>query len=147
MLTLPQGITGFDITASTDTRRFRADLYAATRSEDIAISQPLNDQPDDVRTFVTASITFRETELVVLLNVYATWLAFTEPTELDDPEYRFVDIPRLPPHLTRYTTPSAESLRSIPTDDCLIHLSGAERKQFRYWNPARIGDIVYNSWD
>jgi hypothetical protein len=41
----------------------------------------------------------------------------------------------------------AVELSSPGTEHDLANLSPAERAQIRYWQPGRVGDIVFNYWD
>lgn len=147
MLILPCGITGFDAKPTADLKRFRAGLYTAARTHGFTVSEPVPQQPEDVCSYVRAEVTSYSTNIVVLLNVYASWLAFSLPPERHKFDYQFCNFPQLGQHFTQCKVTDADYLAMTPKAVHLSKLSRTEQGEIRAWRPANIGEIVFNSWD
>jgi hypothetical protein len=88
--------------------------------------------------------------VAVLLNAHHPIVAFADPKGATSSCFEFRDVPELADYfrgLGVYTMPAAAELNERPTAEHLRDLSSVELKQVKYWEPQRVGEILFNFWD
>ena len=101
------------------------------------------------RNYYRAIIRLREDAVAVLCNAHFPWVAFASVSD-DGISHRFIDAPALASRFYEAMpceVLSPSSLEGPPDAASLNELSAAELEQIRYWEPDRLGDIIFNSWD
>ncbi|MEL7167979.1 MAG: hypothetical protein AAGN64_01385 [Bacteroidota bacterium] len=171
---LPKGVTGFwfyrdpppvdpSDAAWADPKVFRQACHIALRELGGRVLRIVDAyEGGHVHNFHAGFVEFdRDRRQAILCNLQASFVCFSSYDALvfdgshtdryplrGAPE--FEDCPELAATLTRYhpyTILSAELLNTRPTAEHLVHLGKAELKQFRYWKPDRLGDVIFNRWD
>jgi hypothetical protein len=151
-LTLPRGVTGVkaDTYSQTDVRAFRGHCYEAARrvrGKVISFTEPY---PSVTDNYAVAVLDTAAGAVAVLLNAHHPIVALADPAGVEKSYFEFRDVPALADYfrgLGVYTVPSAAELNERPTAAHLRDLSPAELKQVKYWEPRRVGEIVFNFWD
>lgn len=155
-LILPCGVTGLSDQKAgtshsfTDVRAFRGHCYEAVRwvrGKVVSFTEPYPSVTDNYAIAVLDTVAGA---VAVLLNAHHPILAFAEPQDVPRSYFEFRDVPELADYfrgLGVYTVPSAAELSERPTADHLRDLSPRELKSVKYWEPRRVGEIVFNFWD
>lgn len=150
-MVLPEGITGFaerarDATPPTvDFKSFARACHLAARAESGSVERI--EPARYPRNYHRAILRLGDATLAVLCNAHFPWIAFAEAS--DDLPLRFTDAVALS---TRFNDAipcevvDLSSLETHPDEAVLAGLSDAEHEQVRYWQPRRIGDIIFNLW-
>ncbi len=156
LMQLPIGITGLgDVrngipSETVDIRAFRVSLYHAAREVGARVLSPPDDFAEYPANYIHALLMHKESRVRVLLNIYHPYLAFADGERRLDDEQVFVAHPDLEAAFNlsnSYKTVDAEMLNSVATDELVSLLRKAERDQYQYWSPCRVGEVVFNSWD
>ncbi|MET3696541.1 hypothetical protein SAMN05877753_103213 [Bacillus oleivorans] len=90
----------------------------------------------------------------ILLNEHYPYLSFASVVEFG--KINFIDVPELKQFNSFYKVLSVKELneplvlkpdpkKGILQND--INLNGAELEQVAYWEPKRIGEVIFNYWD
>jgi len=153
-LILPRGVTGFwDRKAGpprTDVPAFHGHCYEAVRwvrGKVVSFTEPYPSVKDN---YAVAVHDIAAGAVAVLLNAHHPILAFADPKGATSSYFEFRDVPELADFfrgLGVYTLASAAELNERPTSAHLRDLSPAELKQVKYWEPRRVGEVVFNFWD
>jgi hypothetical protein len=152
-MVLPRGITGFfgaSIPAppGTDFRAFKALCHEAARR--LGGTVLIVELDRTARNFHYAALSFRDRTVAILCNAHFPVVGFARPRQGDSIALSFIDVPELAEvveELGGYGLLSAAELNARPDDESLSGLAATEIEQVRYWDPERIGDIIFNYWD
>lgn len=148
MRLLQTGITGFDGSAEVPIANLKRAVYAAAQAAGAKVGEV---RPADGVTpnFHQLDADFGSRKLVVLCNRHIPIVAFAD--RLDGMEIeRFVEVPA--DFAAGLATCGfvigdvAELNRPVGSSD-LETLSPAEQREVKYWEPKRIGDVIFNWWD
>jgi hypothetical protein len=158
-MTLPRGITGFNVPAGItqlDERTFVSDCWSAVAS----CRGRVEDRPQVLTgsptSFVTRVLIFPGDEATVLINRYYPWVGFCRPFSPGSCSLEFLDHGRLAKTLTatgRYRILEKWELQQTITDDMCGELGRGERSEWKYYSSLygrgqmRVGDVVFNFWD
>ncbi|MDZ8227866.1 MULTISPECIES: hypothetical protein [unclassified Nostoc] len=153
---LPRGISrgiGFR-----DLKQFRADCYEVARTIHAKVLEVR--EGGQYRNYRLCRMQLREyhncnsMNVTILLNYYMLAFSSTE-----DIPFVFFDVPLLQAAFEslEYEVPAFESLKyevltkeyleTDPTEEHVADLSAEELKDYRYWTPNQIGQIIFNHWD
>ncbi|HYX18982.1 MAG TPA: hypothetical protein VE944_32450 [Nostoc sp.] len=82
--------------------------------------------------------------VTILLNNHILAFSSTE-----DIQFVFFNVPLLQAAFEAlgYEVLSKEYLETDPTEEHVADLSAEELKDYRYWAPNQIGQIIFNNWD
>ncbi|MCA9068915.1 MAG: hypothetical protein KDA84_08335 [Planctomycetaceae bacterium] len=85
----------------------------------------------------------------MLLNLHSPNIAFTDPPDEEEPywDLRFRDCSSLAEAfcgLEIYHVLNRKHLEAHPSADNYRRLAKVETEQISYWNPTRIGDVIFN---
>jgi hypothetical protein len=152
---LPHGITGFRDADDPplplcDVADFRGHCYAAARTLNgrvVAVEAPSRGVETNFARGVLELPTGR---VAVLLNAHFPLIAFAEPPAEGEGFVRFTDSPGLAEAFGNfgiYEVVGASELAAPLTPEQRRRLAPAEREQIEYWQPRRVGDVVFNFWD
>lgn len=152
---LPRGVTGFcDRTTAppprTDVRAFRGHCHDAARrvrGKVVSFTEPY---PVVTDNYAVAVLDAAAGAVAVLLNAHHPIVAFADPKGVTSSVFEFRDVPELADYfggLGVYTVATAAELDERPTADHLRDLAPAELKCVKYFEPRRVGEIVYHFWD
>ena len=86
---------------------------------------------------------------LVCNTVYPLIAVASEIDELEC-ELQFIDLPAVADAVeqyTEFTVLSMEYLGAFLSKDKLANLNEMELSQIKYWQPAVIGDVIFNWWD
>jgi hypothetical protein len=152
MQPLPRGVTGFDAPdEGVPVKRFTTACHAAARQVRGRVQQMRAAYGQVTPNFHEALVSLRGgSETVrVLCNAHHTIVAFTSPVAWEgDVRLRFVDCPELAGVLSgEFSILSTQEAGFGVASEMVAHLGEAELEQLRYWNPQRIGDVIFNCWD
>lgn len=140
---LPKGITIGD--GISRLKQFRTDCYEAAH---MIYAKVLEVKGKEYANYSVCSMQYNygSTNVVILRNANHAMLAFSCTEE--EP-FVFLDVPQLQAAFETlgYEVLSKEYLESYPTEQDIADLSKQEIKDYRYWRPSRIGEIVFNFWD
>ena len=152
---LPRGVTGFRAGKEApplpqmDLPRFRGHCYTAARAVAgtvLGFEPPYN----FTNNFAVGTLDLQPGPVAVLLNAHFPFVGFAEPPAVGELKLRFVDVPELVAVFRGfgvYEVLDREATEQPLTPEAVAELARAERAQFRYWRPSRVGDVVFNSWD
>jgi hypothetical protein len=147
MTILRRGITGFGVKDTVDFSKFKKAVYRSAQASGASvlnITRPSSITPN----FYQADVKVGDRLLSILCNQTFPVVAVVEsPIEID--VLRPLDITKLtnPIKELRFEIAEKNELeRAITTEDLAI-LGEDERRQAKYWKPARIGQLVFNWWD
>ncbi|MBN9524366.1 hypothetical protein J0H58_38605 [bacterium] len=152
---LPCGVTGFcDRTTApppnTDVRAFRGHCYEAARCVRGTVVSFTNPYPGVTDNYAVAVLDTAAGAVAVLLNAHHPIVAFADPKGVTGSSFEFRDVPALADYfggLGVYTVATAAGLNERPAAAHLRDLSPAELKRVKYFEPRRVGEIVFNFWD
>lgn len=142
---LPPNITGLG--PGQDPAAFKAACHLVARMEQGSVER--FDLNLLARSYYAATIRTRTDELSVLCNGVYPYLAFVAANSFG-PDMEFVAPSGLASRfsdLTGFQTLDADWLNSAPEPGMLRGLAAAELKDFGYWRPKRIGEVIFNHWD
>lgn len=152
MQPLPKGITGFD--ASNDgvpVERFVAACHAAARQVAGRVHQVRAAYEQGTLNFHEALMSLRDRpEMIrVLCNAHYPIVAFAAPPAYEgDARLEFVDCPELAEGLHgEFSMIARQDACAGVADSGIAQLGDDELDQMRYWQPQRIGDVIFNDWD
>lgn len=97
------------------------------------------------KNFYSAEISANNIHCCFLMNVYYPYTAFADSVKYGS--IKFIDKP------INFVYPFSEhnllGIKELNADwgDAIKNLNNAEYTQIKYWNPATIGEIVFNFWD
>ena len=152
---LPRGVTGFWRASDRpiplcDLAVFRAACHAAARSLRGRMTGFQSPSSPLLRNFAVGLLELPGREVAVLLNAHHPIVGFAEPDGEAIVNPRFLDEPRLAGVIRSFgpydVYTSTELERAIEAGD-LERLAPAELKQWKYWKPERVGDLIFNYWD
>jgi hypothetical protein len=155
-LILDRGITGCwglggEPSPETDFRAFRSHCFEVARQINGRVLSVANlNSAGYYRNYFIGIMEIRSEIVCVVLNAHYPIAAFADPIPESEVHLRFRDSPELIQAFGvfgLYQIALAQELEAQPTPDALIRLSPTEQKQVEYWNPQRIGDIIFNFWD
>jgi len=149
---LPKGITGFysagDKPTQVNPRLFSKACYSIITSKNaevLCISTQL--EPD--KSYYYAALELSGRSVLILCNTNTPFIAFAEPGNdviyeefIDD-----VDLASVFEAIKPFKVLPADVLNATPQDNHLSELSEAEISQIKYWNPRRLGEIIFNHWE
>ena len=152
MQPLPKGVTGFDAPdEGVPVKRFTEACHAAARQVRGRVQQVRAAYEQVTPNFHEALVSLRDgSETVrVLCNAHHTIVAFASPAAREgDVRLRFVDCPELAGVLSgEFSILSTQEAGAGVSSDVVAQLGETELEQMRYWNPQRIGDVIFNYWD
>ncbi|MBQ6041104.1 MAG: hypothetical protein IJL32_10065 [Oscillospiraceae bacterium] len=142
---LKRGITGFfdaDIFAENDFTAFKQVCYCIQTNT--AHFHLLDVCRPDHANYYYAHFHTNGQDFYMLLNKYYPLVAFTN--ELAFTNKVFINVSENAVYLMNYDTVNADILNA-PFIDIEHDLSKAELAQIKYWNPASVGNIIFNEWD
>lgn len=105
-------------------------------------------QPHYPRNFYFSKFNISGKQLYVLLNEHYPFVAFASFVDIEN--IMFIDRPQLDEHFSDYYTVLGKKELNAPFNHRVIEkseLNGAELKQFAYWKPKTVGEIIFNYWD
>jgi hypothetical protein len=152
---LPGGVTGFwdrgdEPLTVTDVRAFRGHCHDAARRAGGRVVSVTRPNPEGLcRNFAVGVFALPAGEVAAVLNAHHPLVAFADPPADGETSLRFRDCPELAAALGSfgvYRVASAAELEQPPTPAALGDLSEVEREQVAYWEPQRVGDVVFNWW-
>lgn len=153
MFVMARGTTGFrdyrePALPEVDVRRFRAACYAAARAAGGTVDAVR--APTYLGNFHTASITTACGPFTMWCHGHYPWLAFVaaEPSAASRSTV-FMDPPEWADTFTDcgFTVLRRALLDSPLTAVDTTALTGAEWAQIRTWQPASVGETLFNRWD
>jgi len=101
--------------------------------------------------FHEAQVTLRDgTDTVrVLCNAHYPIVAFATPAAQEgDVRLQFVECPLLAESLgSEFSLLSVQDAEAGVADELLLLLGEDELDQMLYWNPQRMGEVIFNYWD
>lgn len=158
---LPRGSTGFwrpsesprpdELLSRTE---LRARVHAACRRS--SWSPASVDDSLRTRNYYQAILTGHRgaPDLQVVANPFVPCVAAAHVARREDGEIeaefqlRFVELdPTLREAFADLAILSPEALRAPLTPPALAELAPAELEQVAYWNPATVGEVLFNLWD
>lgn len=149
---LPAGATGFirpGQAGDYDARYFLAACHDAARRTGGTVTA--SQKPGGTPNFHAVVIAYEHERVAVLRHALLPLAAFAQVTRdhVTLPP-AFIDHPRLA-RIVGETTGclvlSAADLRQPPASADLSQLTAAEHEQIRYWEPATVGELLFNYWD
>ncbi len=152
---LKKGITGFGgkdpAPYFTDIRNFRGHCHEAARlCRGRVLAMPDPNAIYLACNYTTATFALSYQTIDLHINIHHPIIAFSEPGHFHPTEIRFRDCPELANFfgaLGVYQIGLASQWESRVTQECLRELAKEELKQIAYWEPERLGDVVFNFWD
>jgi hypothetical protein len=152
MQTLPKGVTGFDVTESNvPAKRFAAACHSAARQVGARVHHVRDAAERVTPNFHEAVVTWMDgvEDVRVLCNAHHPIVAFATPVDHEgDVRIEFVDCPQLArPLSAEFRVLSKDGAAAGIPSNAVIRLGESELDQMRYWNPQRIGDLIFNFWD
>jgi hypothetical protein len=155
-LILDRGITGCwglgdEPSLENDFRTFHSHCFEVARQKRgrlLSIASP--NPAGHHRNYSLGTMEIRSEIVCVVLNAHYSIVAFAAPVAESEVQLLFRDNLELAQAFGvfgLYQIALAHELGQPPTPKALLTLSPAEQKQVKYWNPQRIGDIIFNSWD
>lgn len=149
---LPRGATGFwhasDPPAGmTNLRELTRVIHDAARRTGGQVQGVVSADPG--RSFHAFVLAYPDRRLIAVGHVLLPLLALAQPPG-EDAVLSFVDDAAVVRSLAVYEPyrlmcPAELSMPVARAD--LSDLATAEVDQIRYWNPATVGDLLFNSWD
>ena len=155
---LQRGITGIlsrkdpmPVQACTDLKAFRSHCHDAARETGAKI-QSIKDSYDGVGicSFAIALFEFSDSTVAVLLNVIRPIIAFSKSPSEGQILFEYIDCSKLAEVFQAFGTYSisiSHQLNQPLVRNICKNLAPAEQEQVRYFRPARVGDLIFNSWD
>jgi hypothetical protein len=152
MQPLPRGVTGFDApNDSVSAKRFTAACHDAARQVGGRVVEVRDAIERVTPNFDEAWISGSDgSEAVrVLCNTHHSIVAFASPAAHErDVCLELVDCPQLARVLSAgFRILGGDEAGTEISSEATAQLSDAELDQMRYWNPQRIGDLIFNYWD
>ena len=152
MQPLPKGVTGFDAPeGGVPVTRFTTACHTAARQARGRVNQVRAAYEQVTPNFHEALVSLRDGDetVRVLCNAHYPIVAFTSPAAHEgDVRLQFVDCPQLAGALSgEFSIVSAQDACAGISSAAVAQLGEAELDQMRYWNPQRIGDMIFNYWD
>ncbi len=150
---LPRGITGFrDVKDGplpcVDFKEFKRVCHFVARVSEIELIHSEANSVD--HNYYCILFAAQETEIMVLCNLHFPFVAFAKSLDNGETTHSFLDNQRLADEFETdgtFAVLTAEVLNSSFDGHSLTTLSAAEREQAKYWNPHRLGDLIFNNWD
>ncbi|MBD2536071.1 hypothetical protein H6G97_44845 [Nostoc flagelliforme FACHB-838] len=129
-------------------KQFRADCYEVARTIHAKVLEVR--EGGQYRNYYLCRMQLREyhncssMNVTILLNYHLLAFSSTE-----DIPFVFFDVPLLQAAFEslEYEVLSKEYLETDPTEEHVADLSAEELKDYRYWTPNQIGQIIFNHWD
>jgi hypothetical protein len=155
-LILDRGITGFwglseELPPETNFQAFRSHCFEVARQSNGRVLSVVNANPTGhYRNYSQATMEIRSEIICVVLNAHYPIVAFADPVVGCEVHLRFRDSPELAQAFSAfklYQIALAHELEAQPNPEALLALSPTEHRQVKYWNPQRIGDVIFNWWD
>lgn len=155
---LQRGVTGIygckdksPVDSKTDLKAFRSDCHSVARALGAKIVA-IKDRYDQVGVcnFAIAYIVFHDDTIAVLLNAVFPVLAFAKPPKEGQVSFDYVDCPKVAREFKSvgdYSIATAAEMNEPLVRHHYKDLAPFEVKRIRYFRPARVGDVVFNSWD
>jgi hypothetical protein len=152
---LPRGITGFRHVDDpplpvSDFAAFRGHCYAAAR----ALGGRVRSVEAPVRgveaNFARAVLELPGGTVAILLNAHFPVIAFADPLAENGAPVPFIDAPALADVFRGfgiYDVWTGSQLEAAAIPEACKQLARAELAQAKYWQPRRVGDLVFNFWD
>jgi hypothetical protein len=152
MQPLPKGVTGFDAPDDgVSVKRFTTACQAAARQAHARVNLLRAAYEEVTPNFHEALVALQDGKQAVrvLCNAHFPIIAFASPATHDgDAHLRFLDCPELADLLSNeFTILSSEEACAGVLPAAVARLGEDELEQMRYWNPQRIGDVIFNYWD
>ncbi|MFO1487176.1 MAG: hypothetical protein U1F65_01745 [Verrucomicrobiota bacterium] len=153
METLPKGVTGFDapeklvsiesfeLPCQSLVRRLRGGIVY-TRRAYAEVTPNFHE--------VHVKLSTGESEgISILCNAHFPIVAFAQPVRRPgDLRVRFLDCPYAADDFKKkFTIMTRAEAEAGISPTMILKLGPAELDQMRYWNPTRLGDLVFNFWD
>lgn len=155
MIILPVGTTGFgnaslreNVSLFQGEKIFKAECYEVARIFESKVDR--FEKPSQVCNYRLCVLQMmpssKNVKVTILCNDVYAMLAFSITEEIP---FEFIDAPQLSSAFESlgYVVLSKSFLESYPTALAIKNLSSSEMKEYRYWKPIRIGDIIFNWWD
>ncbi len=154
-IVLPRGVTGFGhsrVTTRPTTRdkQFRAYCYAVAQQLGGAVKTNETAEGHSTRSFSCETIQLPDECVAVLLNEQFPLIAMALPAAENWLTIDFVEAPALIDEFRKFGCYEVLSLSDVSqrVDDAAIsRLFRFEKDQIKYWNPATIGEVIFNFWD
>jgi len=153
MQPLPKGLTGFDALEldGVSVERFTTICQTAAKRVDGNLIQVRAAYVQVTPNFHEAVMTLRggKETVRVLCNAHIPIVAFASPaTRAGDICLKFLDCPDLARWFSgEFTVLRAQDACAGIAPSAISELGEAELDQLHYWNPKRIGDVIFNYWD
>ena len=134
---------------SVDLRAFRTAFHAIARAASATVIHNPRRNPSTECNFADALLQIGDDRVAVLLNCIYPLVAFAAESDLNGPpdfcdnatlSRAFADYPE-------FSVTSRSTLLQSVAPEMLAALAPAEIKQFNYWKPTRLGDVIFNYWD
>lgn len=152
---IPHGITGFihrkeqPLQNKTDLHRFLQCSYTAAILCKGEVIEANMDGDSASHSYGTLVIKLPQKSVAVAINHIYPIIAFAEPEHRwSDPQ--FIDCPLLAKTYRSFGYDqilSAEEANQTPEKKMYQHLSKYELKEISYWQPRKVGQIIFNWWD
>lgn len=158
---LPRGITGFmhrreraTFTQKTDLNLFLQYSYTAAILCDAQITA-IDLQPPPYSNYGVLVVEFLDRSIVVAINHIYPFVAFsTLPQNASSPLtgsfLNFVDCEPLAAayrSFERYQVLSMAQAKAPPDTEMYTELAKIEIENINYWQPNKVGQIIFNGWD
>ncbi len=152
MFILRSGITGFQPAPSVDKKQFKQICYSIFGKEATDLFHE-----DTGKNFSECIVTWNGSIVHVLLNSHYPFVAFTSQREISEQYLPFIDESKLSERFNQYY----KVLSSDQLNEPLVYnrkgkkiivknentLHQVELEQLAYWQPATVGEVVFNYWD
>ena len=149
---LLRGVTGFyhdsEMLPTVDIKAFRALCYRLARAIGAQVTELKTDKTSSVHNYDAIPLTFRGESYLVVCNRHKPLLGIVTYFDADD----LIHFGDLPVQLDcvdfgPFNLISGETLNKEPTEDLYSALSAVELEQIYYWEPDKLGHIIFNQWD
>jgi len=152
MQPLPKGVTGFNAPdGGVPVKRFKAACYAAARQVAGRVHQVRTAYEWVTPNFHEALMTvgYRLEMVRVLCNAHYPIIGFATPAAFEgDAHLKFIDCPELAEALSaEFSIITRQDACASVAEELVAQLGDAELHEIGYWQPQRIGDVIFNYWD
>jgi hypothetical protein len=148
---LPRGVTGFDppphVVSFADFKRSCTEAAKRFRGGAGQFREAFD---QFLPNFHQAVLSFPDgpEPMRVVCNAHHPIVAFATSPQEGEMRLEFLDFPELARLLSgEFTVLSGVDAAAPLSTELLANLGPAERTQIDYWNPERVGDVIFNWWD
>ena len=149
-MNLPRGVTGFSDISRVEFLQFKRVCINTARLTGSVVTAVDSCENKVAPNFHSVTMEMTGTKLSIICNRYYSLVAYIEPLQPGECVLRFLDVIVLTESFRTdgsFEVLTNEFLSSPIEGSVLSQLDSAEMEQVRYWNPKRIGEVIFNFWD